>query len=684
MKKYLFLLLFILATNGISIFAQVTDGTVSPDKIWQQADDSALQQKSVQRLIVPQNYRTFKLNKTALKSLLAKSALEFTDAARQEQLTLPLPLPDGTFARFSVEESPIMEPELAAKFPEIKTYRGQGIDDPTATARFDVMPSGFHSMILSASGTILVDPYAKGDTDDYISYLKQDSPSDERFVCRFSDDDSEDLFKSNYDFLSAISSPTITSGTNLRTYRLALAATGEYTAKVGGGTVAGALAAQVLIMNRVNGIYERDLAIRMVLVGNNDAIIYTNAATDPYTNDDGATLLGQNQTNLNSVIGAANYDIGHVFSTDGGGIASIRSVCTSTGKARGETGLTNPIGDNFAVDYVAHEMGHQFGGNHTFNATSSNRASSAAYEPGSGVTVMGYAGVIAGQNLAAHSIDTFHVRSLEEIIAFKENTQTGGSCGAGTLTGNSAPTVTAPAQLTIPKLTPFALTATATDPDGDSITYDWQEYDRSSATSAVPNTDSDGVARPIFRSYLPTTDGTRLFPSLAFILNNSNVPPGLSGEFLIGEALPAISRTMTFQVVARDNRAGGGGISTATTIVTVDGNSGPFVVTAPDTNVSWSANTAQIVTWNVANTNNATVNAANVNILLSIDGGNTFPIVLSSSTPNDGSETIVVPNIKTTQARIKIEAVGNIFFDVSNADFTISATTKSRKRVIFF
>ena len=681
MKKYLFLLVFVLAINGISIFAQTGDGNLSSDKLWQEISDSALQQKSLQRSVAPQNYRTFVLNKIALKSLLAKSSPEFTNALRSEQIVMTLPMPDGTFARFSVEESPIMEPELAAKFPEIKTYRGQGIDDPTAIARFDLMPSGFHSMILSSSGTVMVDPYAKGDTDTYISYLKQDAGSDESFVCRFGNDDGEDLFKSNYDIFSAISSPTVVSGTNLRTYRLALAVTGEYTAKVGGGTIAGALAAQVLIMNRVNGIYERDLAIRMILVGNNDSIIYTDGATDPYTNDDGATMLGQNQTNLNSVIGSANYDIGHVFSTDGGGIASIRAVCSNNNKARGETGLANPIGDAFAIDYVAHEMGHQFGANHTFNATSSNRASTAAYEPGSGVTVMGYAGVISGQNLAAHSIDTFHVRSLEEIIAFKENGSTGGSCGAGTATGNTAPMVTAPALFTIPKLTPFALTASAVDPDGDSVTYDWQEYDRSSATSAVPNTDTDGVARPIFRPYLPTTSGTRVFPSLSYILNNGNVPPGLTGGFLTGEILPSISRTMSFQVIARDNRATGGGIGTATTSIAVDGNSGPFVVTAPDSNVSWTGNSVQTVTWNVANTSNSPVNAVNVNILLSTDGGNTFPIVISSSTPNDGSETITVPNVNTTQARIKIEAAGNVFFDISNANFSISAPASANALV---
>lgn len=683
MKKYLFLSFFIFAINGISVFAQVKYVNLSPDKIWQEVDDSALRQNSLQRSIVPQSYRTFSLNKIVLNSLLGNSSMEFSDAARSEQLIMTMPMPDGTFARFSVEESPIMEPELAAKFPEIKTYRGQGIDDPTATARFDLLPSGFHSMILSASGTVLVDPYAKGDTDDYISYFKADTEQSEAFVCHLDDTIGDDLYKTDYDFLSGINSPTVVSGANLRTYRLALAATGEYTAKVGGGTVAGALAAQVLIMNRVNGIYERELAIRMILVGANDSIIYTAAATDPYTNGSGSTMLGENQTNLNSVIGAANYDIGHVFSTGGGGIAGLRTPCSSS-KARGVTGLSNPVADNFAIDYVAHEMGHQFGGNHTFNADDSNRVASAAYEPGSGVTIMGYAGTLGGQNLAAHSIDTFHVRSLEEIIAFKNNAATGGSCGSGTVTGNTAPSVTAPALFTIPKLTPFALTASATDTDGDSVTYDWQEYDRSSATNTVPNTDSDGFARPIFRSYLPTTGATRLFPSLGYILNNANVPPDLTGVYLTGELLPAIARTMTFQVIARDNRASGGGISTAATGVVVDGNSGPFVVTAPDTNVSWSANTTQTVTWNVANTTSAPVSAANVKISLSIDGGNTFPVVISPSTPNDGSEAIVVPNVSTTQARIKIEATDNIFFDVSNTNFAISGKSKSRTRLIFF
>jgi hypothetical protein len=671
-KKCFLVLLLVLVINSFSAFAGIEVKTLSSDKLWQEVEDSGLKQKSARRSIVPNNYRTFVLNKTALKDLLNKTSTEFTDAARSAQIIMTLPMPDGTFERFSIEESQIMEPQLSAQFPEIKTYRGQGIDDPTATARFDFMPSGFHSMIISSSGTVLVDPYAKGDTDNYISYFKQDTEQSGEFSCQMDETISGDFYKSDDNFLHNINDLSVSSGATLRTYRLAVAATGEYTAVAGGGTVAGALAAQVQVINRVNGIYERDLAIRLMIVANNNSIIYTDAATDPYTNNSGSTMLGQNQSNLDSVIGSANYDIGHVFSTGGGGIGYLRSPC-SKNKARGVTGISNPVGDNFTVDYVAHEIGHQFGANHTFNANVSQRAG-AAYEPGSGITIMGYAGVVPGQNLAAHSIDTFHVRSLEEIIAFKENTVTGGSCGSESVTGNTAPTVTVPANFTIPKLTPFALTANAADSDGDSITYDWQEYDLGGATTVVPNTDSDGVPRPIFRPYLPTTSGTRFFPSLTYILNNANVPPNTISGYLTGELLPAITRTMRFQVIARDNRANGGGINTATTSVVIDGNSGPFVITAPNDSLSWNGNSTQTISWDVAGTTVEPINAANVRILLSTDGGQTFPTVLAASTVNDGDEKVTIPNMTTTAGRIKVEAIGNIFFDINDANFTINAT----------
>jgi hypothetical protein len=648
--------------------------------MWERVDSQSLN-PAARRLVVPSLYRTFRLNRATLLQVLSTAPMEFTDAARERPPVIYLPMPDGAMARFHFEESPIVEPELAAKYPQFKTYRAQGIDDPTASARFDWLPTGFHALILAPSGTVLIDPYAEGDTEDYISYWKKDAANTTKgFRCDFSE---EEVLANS--LRPSIPAPAVTSGTQLGTYRLALAATNEYTVAVGSNTVAGALAAEVLIMNRVNGVYERDLAIHMNIVANNDLITYAGdnlscggactSANDPYTNNSGSTMLGQNQTTIDSVIGTANYDIGHVFSTGGGGVANLGVPCTSS-KARGVTGLTNPVGDAFAIDYVAHEMGHQWGANHTFNGTVSNcgggnRSSGSAYEPGSGITIMAYAGICGTQDLAPHSIDTFHVKSLEAIVAYSQSGN-GNTCASITGTGNTAPVVTGPGNFTIPKNTPFSLTASATDVNGDAITYDWQEYDLGASTTAVPNTDADGTPRPILRPYSPTSSGTRTFPSLTYILNNANVPPSTTGIYLTGELLPAIARTMTFQVVARDNRASAGGINTATSVVTVNGTAGPFAVTAPNTAVSVPALSNFNVTWNVSGTTATPVSAANVKISLSTDGGNTFPVVLAVSTPNDGAESVLIPDMQTTAARVKVEAVGNIFFDISDTDFTIT------------
>ncbi len=629
----------------------------APDGVWQFVDEDSIVSSGGERQIIPQVYRTARVNEDALRRVLATAPLEFTQEAKINDATLSVPTPDGTFWRFRIVESPIMETTLAEQYPEIKTYRGQGIDQPSATARFDVTPAGFHGLILSERGTIYVDPYAKGDTTNYIIYFKSDYRNDAKaaFSCYFSEDEKAPQS------LSHLGSPEVVNGTILRTYRLALAATGEYTAFTG-GTVATALAAMTTTVNRVDGIYEREVAARMVLVANENLIIYTNAGTDPYTNSSGTTMLGQNQTNLDAVIGSANYDIGHVLSTGGGGVASLGVVCSPSSKARGVTGSSSPVGDGFDVDYVAHEMGHQFGGFHTFNGTVSNcgggnRSSSAAYETGSGSTIMAYAGICGSQDLQPHSDDYFHVKSLEQIAAFIGGT----SCDVETSTGNSVPAVTVGGSVTIPKGTPFTLTAAGSDPNGDALTYCWEEYDL--GPSSPPDTDADGIARPIFRSFNPASSTSRTFPKMSDVLNNTST---------FGEALPAISRTMSFQVTIRDNRSGGGGINTATKQVIVNASAGPFLVSQPNTTVIWAGGTQQTVTWDVANTSSAPVNAANVNISLSTDGGNTFPVVLAASTPNDGNEVVTVPNTPTTSARVKVAAVANVFFDTSNANFTIT------------
>lgn len=655
---------------------------VSSDRIWTEINDSALRH-GPELVNKPNAYRTFQINKANLLALLNSAPEEFTDAARSGQTVITLPMPDGKFARFAFEHSLVVERGLLDKFPELaRTYRGQGIDDPTATARFDFMPSGFHALILSGAGSVLINPYASGDTENAISYYKRDSSlSKQGFECKVGDGVLERALSMNKydadDFVPAAATtpaPEVTSGTNLRTYRLALAATQEYTAAVGSGTVAGGLAAQVVVMNRVNGVYERDVAVHMNIVANNNLIVFT-AEPDGYTNDDPGALLSENQSKLDTVIGSANYDVGHVFSTGGGGVASLNGPCNAGNKARGETGLPSPLGDDFAIDYVAHEMGHQFGANHTFNATASNcagnRSSGSAYEVGSGITVMGYAGICGTSDLAAHSIDTFHVKSIEVIVAYT-TTGAGNNCPVTTASGNTPPVVTGPGNFTIPKLTPFALTASATDANGDTLSYDWQEYDLGASTNAIPNTDNP-TARPIFRPYYPVATGTRYFPSLQYILNNANVPPSTTSGFLTGELMPQIGgRIMNFQVIVRDNRANTGGVNTATSQLTVDATSGPFAVTSPNTNVTYAGNSLQTVTWNVNNTSILPVNAANVKISYSTDGGLTFPTVLLASTPNDGSEGVTIPNGNTTTARIKVEAVGNIFFDISDTDFTVN------------
>ena len=659
---------------AIALFAPsgAAAADVSPFRDLARESAQALPSRGAWESPLPGRFRTLEVDVKALESWLDRAPAERSTAAAVTPLVLALPYPDGTDRLFRVEESPILEPALAGKFPEIRTFVVQGIDDPTATGRLSLTSLGFHAMVLSASGTVFIDPYRRGDSRYAISYFKGDArkPAGAAFHCDVKGDAEEAEEKAG-----RIEPPgppqAATSGAQLRTYRLALAATGEYSAAVCAPNPAAvdcALNAMVVSMNRVDGIYEREVAIRMVLVGNDDLIVYTDGDTDPYTNDEGDTMRGENQSNLNSVIGAASYDIGHVFSTGGGGIASLRVPCTGS-KAQGVTGSSHPTGDGFDVDYVAHEMGHQFGGDHTFNGTTGacgggNRWAPTAYEPGSGTTIMAYAGICGVEDLQPHSDDTFHTKSFDEIVAFSTGT-TGSSCAAITATGNTAPTVNAGPAYTIPKQTPFTLTGSASDPDGDALTYLWEEFDLGTATtSSTISTGDQTAARPIFRSFVPLTVPSRTFPRLADILNNVTT---------IGEWMSTRNRAMVFRLTARDNRAGGSGVSYAATTVTVNAAAGPFAVTQPNTAVSWMGNSARTVTWDVAGTSAAPVSCASVRIDLSTDGGNTFPTTLAASTANDGSEAVTIPNTPTTQARVRVSCVGNVFFDISNANFTITA-----------
>ncbi|HMG71950.1 MAG TPA: Calx-beta domain-containing protein [Pyrinomonadaceae bacterium] len=326
----------------------------------------------------------------------------------------------------------------------------------------------------------------------------------------------------------------------------------------------------------------------------------------------------------------------------------------------------------FAYYSAAHEMGHQFGATHTFNATSGTcgaaRTASTAYEPVNGSTIMAYRFACAPEDMM--STDTyFHSASIEQIVNFTTGV-TGNSCAARSTTGNNPPVVNAGPAFTIPMSTPFILTATGSDPDGDALTFSWEEFDL--GTAAPPSTD-DGT-RPIFRSFLPTSNPARTFPRLTDVL---------SGFQTLGESLPTTTRTMNFRVTARDNRTGGGGVNFAATQVNVRADSGPFTVTQPTSSNTWPTGSTQTVTWNVANTNSAPVSCANVKITLSTDGGTTFPIILANNTPNDGSETVTIPGTPASGARVKVEAVGNIFFNLSQG-FTVSGSANTTPTISGF
>ncbi|HKR07530.1 MAG TPA: zinc-dependent metalloprotease family protein [Bacteroidia bacterium] len=604
-------------------------------------------------------YISFSLNMQDVKNYLSPSPHEKVSSLRNSSFVFSIPKPDGSFDDFKIIESPVMEDGLASAYPFIKTYAGQGITDPAATLRFDITQFGFHAMVISPNGTYFIDPPELNSDAACISYYKKNAlKQDIEQQCLVdAQEEAGSLRNQNPN------SPLKSINGELRTYRLALAADFEYTAFYG-GTVAGALAGMVTTMNRINGVYEREFGIHMNLIANDTLLIYTTSA-DPYTNNNGSAMLGQNQTNIDNVIGSANYDIGHVFSTGGGGIAGLGVICEPGMKAWGVTGLGSPIGDGFDIDYVAHEMGHQFGGNHSFNSVSGfcngNREAIAAYEPGSGSTIMGYAGICGSDDLQPHSDDYFHTKNFDEITVYTQN-GTGNTCAAITTNSNSAPVLTIPANFTIPLNTPFRLVATATDPDLDSLTYCWEQFDLGPA--GTWNNPSGNA--PIFRSFNPVTTGTRLFPKLQNILNNNTT---------IGEIKASYARALHFRCTVRDNVLSAAGVTYNNTPVqvTVANTPGPFAVLSPNvTGITWLAGTLETITWSVNGSDVAPVSTPNVNVLLSLDGGNNFTITLGTNVPNNGSLNVTVPNVSTSTARVMVEGAGNIFFDINDKNFTIN------------
>lgn len=654
------------------LFSSALSAQSEPAAFWSPVNESAIRVSGV-RQIVPQKYKTFELNGSSLKNMLFAAPHEDRVKISESTCIISLPLPNGQMQSFRVVESPVMAPDLGAAYPDMKTFSVKGIDDPYANGKLDWVESGFHAMIRTVNGDFFMDPYCVGNTKDYLTYYTADFVKDpsqrsvEEGVLGVPEEEAENPKTGQKG--TEIAAPAVCVGGTRFNYRLVVSCTGEYAVAATGNanpTVAQTLARIVTSVNRVTGVYESEVAIRLTLIPTQTMVIFTNAATDPFTaNNNGGTLLGQNQTVVTNSIGSANYDIGHIFSTGGGGIANLGCVCTSGDKARGVTGSANPVGDPYDIDYVAHEMGHQFDSNHPFNAVTGgcggNRFGPTSVEPGSGVTIMAYAGLCSTNDLASNSIPYFHAISYDEIVNFSRNDV---SCHTGTATGNQPPVVTGSGNYIIPKSTAFILEGSATDPDGDALTYSWEETD---AGTSGGNWNSGN--KPFFRSYAPVTVPSRSFPKNSVVLSGNYT--GTKGEYV-----PQTAQVLQFRLTARDNKANGGGVCYAINTVTVDA-SGPLKVANPnDITVVWPEATQQTVLWDVNGTDAAPVSCTDVQILISTDGGNTYS-VLVNSTPNDGVESVTAPLVPATisTCRIKVKAAGNIFFDVSDFNFTIAKAT---------
>ncbi|NOX69103.1 MAG: hypothetical protein GXP15_07945 [Gammaproteobacteria bacterium] len=637
------------------------------DQVWQNLEGSG---SGVQKLD-PRigSARHIVADMVALRALLLPTANR-----TGETPSLTLPMPDGRMLAFSAIDSPIMAPQLASKFPQIKTYAVRAITDTAITGRIDIGPNGFHALLQSPDGSVFIDPARVGPSNTYISFLKQDytggvDHSDQpTFSCR------AQVRKT--DFTSSIA-PTFFSLDNatndILVYRLAAATTGEYSQAVAGGDAVNTLAEVVTAINRLTQIFERDLGIRMLLVAGNDGLIYTDPSTDPYSNADLDALLVENQSNIDDVIGSANYDIGHVFSTSDGGLANINAACDDSLKAGGATGLENPVGDAFYIDYLAHELGHQFGADHSFNGTTAlcgdgNRYAPTAFEPGSGSTIMSYGGICDEENVQedpdlqspsqGFMDPTFHAGSIAQVNQFVRS-GFGATCPASLAAGNVAPSVDAGPDYVIPAATPFTLTGTASDANnGDVLLHQWDQMDLGFETDST-SYGIDLVTNPLFRSFVPVPSASRTFPRL---------PDLLDGTPDKAEALPVTSRTMNFRLTVRD---GNGGVNDDAMQVSVDNEKGPFVLLQPNTAVTLNTMANQVVEWNAACTELAPISCNNVDILWSTDSGTTF-LPLAVSVANDGEQLVTFPATSSSTARLMLTCSDNVFFDVSDTDFSLA------------
>ncbi|NVJ62518.1 MAG: tandem-95 repeat protein [Gammaproteobacteria bacterium] len=590
---------------------------------------------------------------------LSAGALNGINKSNTDTFSITLPLPNNERVEFILKENNVFPKELQKKYPQIRSFSGYAKDNHEVTGRFEFSHKGLSAMFLQDEEWIFIDPIydTKGLHRVYNGSLARTlvnfKPNDKVLFDAIENDKKANNQNRAPDF-----------GDQLRSYRIAVSAAAEYTA-FHGGSVADGLAAINVTINRVNEVYNRDLAVQLNLVAGNDQLVFTDAATDPFDNDTGD--ISTNQSVIDAAIGNANYDIGHIVNTAGGGLASLGVVCNNSAKARGVTGLGSPTGDVFYIDYVAHEIGHQFRGNHTFNGGTGscgpNRAGSAAYEPGSGSTIMSYAGICGEQNLQNNSDAFFHTYSIDEIRSFITSGG-GSSCGTLSSLSNNPPTVNAGENIVIPSQTPFILAGSGSDSDAadvPNLAYSWEQLDLGNQTPDQASMIDDG-SRPLFRTFLPESSSTRYFPKLEKIVN---------GTSSFDEVLPTTDRVMNFRLTVRDDR---GGVSSDDMTVTSVAAAGPFTVTAPSNAGPFTGGQPTTVTWNVANTSGGSVACPFVDIRLSSDGGATFTQTLVTATANDGSADAVMPNASIASARLMVICSDERFYNLNPIAFSIEAS----------
>jgi hypothetical protein len=621
----------------------------------------------------PAVYKLFSLNENDFAALLKQSPHESATKAEQSKFIITIPVADGSTEQFRITESPVMEPKLQAKYPGIRSYLGKGVTDRSSIIRFDFSPQGFHAIIISPKRkTIYINPITAGKNLYTVFDRSNIAQEKQVFDCKL-----DKVLSSQIQGTQKVPG---TTDNNLRTYRFAVATGGEFSKLFLNGTEttdaqkkAKVLAGLVTDLIRTNIIFEADFGIHLNYVNDEDTIIFLDGKTDPFQSSATGYFSGtwnrQAQQTIDAYIGTANYDVGHLLMgyATGGNAGCIGCVCNAPNKGSGATGFTTDLTtDPFIVDFWDHEIGHQFGANHTFDY--GFEGSGAQMEPGSGSTIMGYAGTTgSATDIQPHSDPYFHAISIQQIDTYI-TTGKGGACAVLSFDHDKLPSANAGLDYIVPKSTPFVLTAKSTDADlTDSVTYCWEQFDSYVKNSFDSIPKPTATTGPVFRSYNPSVSKERMFPFLNSVLDGTNQNKW--------EVLPSVNRTLDFRLTVRDNHPGGGRTHSDDMIVTVNANAGPFKVTSPNTNVSFPAGANHIITWDVANTNIAPINCAKVKILLSVDGGQTFPYVLKNGVANDGSVQITLPaGISTNKARIKIMSVGNIFFDISDANFKITAS----------